>query len=95
MEHWRKVLPLRIHEVQYEELVARPEPVIRALIDFCGLPWHDACLAFHESRRPVHTVSRIEVRQPVHGGSVGRWRKYAAHLEPLRAALSESDSSSR
>jgi tetratricopeptide (TPR) repeat protein len=87
MAHWRQVLPLPMFEVQYEELAARPEPIIRALIDFCGLPWHDACLAFHENRRPVHTVSRMQVRRPVYTGSVGRWQRYAAHLAPLKAAL--------
>jgi tetratricopeptide (TPR) repeat protein len=87
MAHWREVLPIPMYEVRYEELVARPEPIIRKLIDFCGLPWNDACLAFHENRRAVHTVSRMQVRQPVYTGSVGRWQRYAAHLEPLRAAL--------
>jgi tetratricopeptide (TPR) repeat protein len=87
MAHWREALPIPMYEVQYEELVVRPEPIIRALIDFCGLPWHEACLAFHENRRAVHTVSRMQVRQPVYTGSVGRWQRYAAHLEPLRAAL--------
>jgi len=85
--HWHAVLPLRMHEVQYEALVSRPEAAIRELIAFCGLPWSDSCLSFHEHRGPVHTVSRMQVRRPVYTTSLGRWRRYAAHLEPLRMGL--------
>jgi len=36
----------------------------------------------------VSTPSRWQVRQPIYGSSVSRWRHYEKHLEPLRAALS-------
>jgi tetratricopeptide (TPR) repeat protein len=87
MAHWRAVLPIRMAEVRYEELVANPEAVSRGLIAACGLDWSDRCLAFHEGRRAVHTASRVQVRRPVHGGSVGRWQHFAAHLRPLFDAL--------
>jgi tetratricopeptide (TPR) repeat protein len=90
MSHWRAVLPLSMHEVHYQALVAQPEPIIRELIAFCDLPWDDRCLTFHENRVPVHTVSRMQVRRPVYTSALGRWRKYAAHLEPLRRALQAS-----
>jgi hypothetical protein len=87
MSHWDAALPLRIHRVVYEELVANPEPIIRQLVDFCDLPWEDKCLEFHKNSRPVRTVSRSQVRKPVYTTSVGRWQRYAAHLQPLIAAL--------
>ena len=31
------------------------EPQVRRLLEFCGLPWQDACLRFYESERPVRT----------------------------------------
>lgn len=82
MQRWQNALELRVHEVEYESLVADPETHIRGLIDFIGLPWDDACLAFHQLERNVQTPSRWQVRQPIHAGSVGRWRRYAQLFEP-------------
>jgi Flp pilus assembly protein TadD len=87
MAHWRTVLPLRMLDVVYEDLVADPEAGSRRLIEFCGLEWDERCLKFHENRRPVQTASRLQVRQPLYTTSLGRWRRYEAHLGPLLAAL--------
>ena len=87
MDHWRAVLPLRIFELDYEDLVRRPEPVSRALVDFCGLDWDPACAQAHRTARSVRTASRWQVRQPIYGSSVGRARAYARHLGPLIDAL--------
>lgn len=87
MGHWKHVLPLPMLDVVYEELVADPELVSRRLLEFCGLPWDERCLRPHENPRTVRTVSKLQVRRPISGGSVGRWRRYAAHLGPLREAL--------
>ena len=81
MRHWQAVSPLPILEVAYEEVVADVEAAARRLVAFAGLAWDDACLAFHEGRRPVQTLSRWQVRQPVHTRSVGRWRNYAQWFE--------------
>jgi hypothetical protein len=89
MEHWRKALSLRIHEVSYEQLVTDHETVSREMIDFCGLDWSDRCLEFYKNKRPVQTASRVQVRQPIYNTSIGRWEKYASHLSPLREALDE------
>jgi hypothetical protein len=87
MAHWRDVLPLPLLEVDYEEVVADLESASRRLIAFCGLEWEEQCLKFHENQRLVQTVSRVQVRQPIYTSSVGRWQRYAAHLEPLLQAL--------
>jgi tetratricopeptide (TPR) repeat protein len=87
MEHWRKVLPLRILEVQYESLVGNLEAESRRLIDFLGLEWDPACLSFHETERTVLTASHWQVRQPLYDSSVGRWRHYQKHLGPLLKEL--------
>lgn len=81
MRHWQAVSPSAILEVQYESLVEEGEPGMRRLLAFTELPWDDACLAFHESSRPVQTLSRWQVRQPLHGRSVGRWRHYPQWFE--------------
>ena len=87
MTHWREVLPLDLHEVVYEELVAEPEARIRALIQWAGLDWHDACLAFHQTRRVVRTASQTQVLEPMNDRSVGRWRRHEALLEGYEAGL--------
>ncbi len=83
MDHWADVMPGRVLTVQYEEVVADFEAQVRHLLEFCGLPWEDACLRFYESDRPVRTPSAEQVRQPIYDRSVGHWLNYAAHLDEL------------
>lgn len=89
MAHWRQVLRLPLFEVRYEDLVADQEMTIRALLEFCGLPWDDRCLKYYETERTVATASFDQVRKPIYAGSVGRWKRYEAHLAPLMAALKD------
>jgi hypothetical protein len=81
MEHWRRVLPVPVLEVDYEETVADLEGVARRLVDWCGLEWEPGCLAFHEGKRPVRTASVSQVRQPIYTRSVARWKHYEKALE--------------
>lgn len=88
MDHWRRVLPDdAMLEVQYEDVVADIETQARRIVAYCGLEWNEACLAFHQNRRAVHTASASQVRQPIYKTSVERWRAYEKHLEPLLEAL--------
>lgn len=90
MDHWRAVLPAgTMLDIQYEDVVRDLEGNARRLIDFVGLPWDDACLAFHKSRRPVKTASAAAVRKPLYDAAVGRWRRYEDHIGPLLAALGD------
>ena len=89
MAHWRLVVPDRMLEVRYEDLVGDNQYWIRRIVDFAGLDWDPACLAFYESRRFVRTASYQQVRQPIYGHAIGRWRRYGAVLDPLRRALSD------
>jgi len=89
MEHWRKVLPLKMFELDYEEMISDQATMSRRLIDFVGLDWDDACLNFHETERTVRTLSRWQVRQPIYTSSVQRWRKYDEFLGPLKEGLGD------
>ena len=71
----------------YEEVVSDIETQARSLLDFLGLPWDPACLTFHRSSHPVRTASVAQVRRPLYQNSVGRWRRYESHLQPLVDAL--------
>jgi tetratricopeptide (TPR) repeat protein len=94
MMHWRRVLPQgRILDVRYEEMVGDPEGQARRILEHCGLPWDDRCLAFHQTDRPVRTASAAQVRQPIYKNAVGRWRAYEEWLGPLLAELGTSEAS--
>ena len=88
MAHWRRTLaPGRIIEIEYEKLVRDPEGEIRRLLAALGLEWHPDCLDFHRSARQVRTASLYQVRQPLYTDSIGRWRRFERHLQPLLEAL--------
>jgi len=86
--HWLEVLPQdRFMIVTYEDLTREPEPVIRKVVEFLGLPWSDACLTPESSKRTVSTPSLWQVRQPVYTTSVDRWRRYEPWLGPFEELI--------
>lgn len=87
MQHWQQVLPQPIFNLDYEALVHEPEPIVQALLEFCGLDWEPRCLEFHKNRRIVTTASEDQVTKPLYTSSVERWRRYAPYIEPLRRLL--------
>jgi hypothetical protein len=88
MAHWQKTLPPSvILDVEYEDVVADVNAQARRMLEHCGLPWDDVCLAFYETQRTVSTASAAQVRRPVYDTSVGRWRAYQSSLQPLLQAL--------
>ncbi len=86
LEHWRLTRPLRCLEIGYESLVGNLEGQARRMVDFLELDWDPACLSFHSTRRVVRTASLVQVRQPLHNRSVGRWKNYESILQPLLEA---------
>jgi tetratricopeptide (TPR) repeat protein len=87
MAHWRAVYPGQFLEVDYEDLVAAPEPQVRRMLAYCGLDWHEDCLRFYEQDRNVHTASKLQVRQPIYRSSVAAWEPFREELGPLLSAL--------
>ena len=87
MAHFDEVLPGRVHRVIYEDMVDDTESEVRRLLDYCGLPFDEACLRFFENPRAVRTASSEQVRKPIYRDGVDHWRRYEAWLEPLEAAL--------
>ena len=87
MDHWHEVLPDRVLTVQYEDIVTDFDRQARRLLDYCGLPWEDACANFHETERPVRTASAQQVRLPIYAKSINFWRNYEAHLGELIEVL--------
>ena len=84
MAHWRRILPSgSMIEVDYEAMVTAPRATLEGVLRFIDLAWDDRCLAFHTARRTVITASKWQARQKINTGSIGRWRRYEAFIEPL------------
>jgi tetratricopeptide (TPR) repeat protein len=90
MNHWDEVLPGRVLKVQYEDVVADLEGQARRMLEYCELPWEDACLSFHETSRPVNTASSEQVRVPIYSDAVDYWRNYEQHLADVKEILAQA-----
>jgi len=87
MKHWDAVLPGKVLHVQYEDMIGDADGQVRRILEFCELPFEEACLRFHESERPVNTASSEQVRQPIYESAVAFWENYNPHLNELREIL--------
>jgi hypothetical protein len=85
--HWKTLWPDDVHTVDYDALVADPEPSVRRMVDFVGLNWDEACLRPEDNDRAVKTPSMWQVRQPVYKTSTERWRKYEPWLGEFASLL--------
>lgn len=99
MELWgqyERVLPLAVHRIRYEDLIADFETETRRMLAFLDLPWDEAVLAYAERAKgkAIATPSYHQVVQPIYFRSVGRWCNYRGAfadvlpiLEPWIAAF--------
>lgn len=87
---WIEKFPDRVFDLEYETLVAEPEPMIRRVLDFCGLPFDPVCLEFHRTERTVLSApSAAQVRQPLRRDTA-RAAQYGHLLDGLRRRLREA-----
>ncbi len=98
MDHWHEVLPGKVLDVHYEDVVADLDGQVRQILEYCQLDWEASCLRFNETSRSVKSASSEQVRQPIYSSAVNTWRRYEPHLgalievlEPLLEKLPESD----
>ncbi|MDP9008003.1 MAG: sulfotransferase [Pseudomonadota bacterium] len=89
MRHYDSVLPGRVHRVHYESLVADLEGEVRRLLEYCGLPFEERCLRFHETQRVVQTASSEQVRRPLFADGLNQWRNFEPWLGELKQALGD------
>ncbi|HEY0198356.1 MAG TPA: sulfotransferase [Rhodanobacter sp.] len=90
MAHWQKTFPGRILEIDYETIVESQEASSRQLVEFCGLPWNDACLHFEDNQAPATTASAVQVREPMYRGAMQRWKQYESQLTGLHQLLADA-----
>lgn len=87
MRHFDAVQRDAIHLVINERLIQDVEGEVRQLLDFVGVPFDEACIAFHRNARSVNTPSAEQVRRPINSDGVDYWRHYEPWLGPLKQAL--------
>ena len=93
MQHWeqaRKVLPLNVHTIRYEDMVEDLEGELRPLIDFIGVDWDDSLLDHQKTAKDrgyIRTPSYAQVTEKVYSRSSGRWTKYREQLAPILPVL--------
>ena len=92
LEQWNAVLTLMYQEcyktgsercfpMYYEELVLHPEPQLRALLAFLGLPWNSSVLHHADLIGKEVSLSKIEassdqVIKPVNTDALTKWVKH-------------------
>ena len=89
MDHWDTVLPGAVLRVQHEDVLDDLEGQVRRMLDYLGLPFEQACIDFHQTKRAVRTASSEQVRQPITKASLDLWRHYETYLQPLKHALGQ------
>lgn len=85
MAHWDSVLPGAVLRVQHEDVLDDLEGQVKRILDYLGVPFEEACLAFHQTERLIKTPSAEQVRQPINRKGQGRWQPFEASLTPLLA----------
>lgn len=90
MRHWDTVLPGRVLRVIYEDLVEDLQGSVGRVLEFCGLKFEPACVAFHNTERSVRTPSSEQVRQPIFRAGLDQWRNYEPWLAQLKHDLGDA-----
>jgi len=88
MNHWYDTCGERIYRIDYEQVVMHPEAEIAKILDFCGLPFENACLEFYKSKRIVNTTSAYQVKRSIYKDSLAISDRYGEKLDELRTSLS-------
>lgn len=90
LDVWEKRFGRLFLSVRYEDVVENTERETRRLLQFLNLPWEQECLQFHRQKAPSASASTVQVRNPIHARSIGRWKKYAEQLEPVQRILASA-----
>jgi len=89
MRLWQQYVQTLPHErctVKYENLIEDFEGNARRLLEFVGVEWDDAVLAYadHARRRGnIHTASYQQVTEPIYKRACNRWQRYDEQLRPI------------
>lgn len=83
MAHWRVVMPDRLFDIDYEDLVQETQAQARRIAAHCGIAYRDEMLKVERSSGVVATASASQVRGGIVTNRGGLWRPYERHLGPM------------
>jgi tetratricopeptide (TPR) repeat protein len=92
-ESWsraRSLLPMKVHTVRYENMVANLEAEMRPLLQFLGVEWNASVLdnrAAASKREHIRTASYAQVAEPIYNHAAGRWQRYRTQMKPVLPRL--------
>jgi hypothetical protein len=84
------VIGLTPYIVRYERFVIDQEKETAKLMQAIGLRIEPPQAEFHKSPRHAPTPSYAQVREPIHGRAVGRWRNYADRISAIEPILAKA-----
>lgn len=94
LDAWQQRHPDAFVEVDYAQLVRRPDEQIPRLLHACGLPDDPATRQPHEATHAVSTSSFAQVREPIHDRQIGAASRFPRATRALREALAAQGLSS-
>jgi Flp pilus assembly protein TadD len=84
----RGVLPLAVHAVRHEAVVADFEAELARALGFVGAPWNPDVGNFAAlARTSTRTPSAPQVARGLNADGVAQWRRYRAQLAPIAPIL--------
>lgn len=85
---YREVLPIDLHEVRHERLVAAFEEELRRVLGLVDLDWQPSVAKFEQrAAAEMRTPSDLQLTRGLNSDGVGYWRRYAAPLAALLPRL--------
>lgn len=91
VDHWQSLLPDRVFkQVAYESVVGDTEAIVGDLLRWLALdgdPWQAQPL---QSETVITSASTVQLREEIHGRSIGRWREVETVLAPVLELFSEA-----
>lgn len=90
MAHWRRLLPDRILDVDYRELVEKPDEIAAGMARFCGLEPETGMTDIQRNTSAVSTASSVMMRAGIRRDRGHLWERYRAHLQPMLEAFGQA-----
>lgn len=83
IDYWRSLFPDSIVEIDYESLVSDTAGTVQLLGQQLDLEFDIGGVEESQQSGEILTASRWQARQPIHTGSVDRWKLLESELQPL------------
>lgn len=82
-----EILPLDLHVVRHEDLVADFDRELSRILDFLGVPWDPSVRDFAKRAIWSRTPSATQIARGLNADGVGAWRRFHTEMAPVLALL--------